>query len=93
MIRGGVAQSIANRVTGHRSDSMFQRYDVASMDDKLEALRKARVYAAELVAISQNLATFPIRSDTQTSTRDQKPPSFRAGMVAVQGFEPRTQRI
>ncbi len=61
MIRGGVRQSIAKRVTGHRSGSMFQRYDVASMDDKLEALRKARIYAAERVAISQNLAAFPPR--------------------------------
>lgn len=42
MIRGGVPQSVAMRVTGHRSDSMFRRYDVASLDDKLEALRRAR---------------------------------------------------
>jgi integrase len=42
MIRGGVPQSIAMRVTGHRSDSMFRRYDIASLDDKAEALRKAR---------------------------------------------------
>ncbi len=93
MIRGGVPQSIAKRVTGHRSDSMFQRYDVASMDDKLEALRKARVYAAERVKISQNLAAFPASADTQTGTRDQKPASFLGNLVAVQGFEPRTQRI
>ena len=93
MIRGGVPRSIAKRVTGHRSDSMFQRSDVASMDDKLEALRKARVYAAERVKISQNLAAFPASADTQTGTRDQKPASFLGNLVAVQGFEPRTQRI
>ncbi len=93
MIRGGTPQSIAKRVLGQRSDSMFQRYDVASMDDKLEALGKARVYSAERVAISQNLAAFPAPADTQTSTRDQKPASFLGNMVAVQGFEPRTQRI
>ncbi len=69
------------------------RYDVASMDDKLEALRKARVYAAERVKISQNLAAFPASADTQTGTRDQKPASFLGNLVAVQGFEPRTQRI
>jgi len=93
MIRGGVPQSIAKRVTGHRSDSMFQRYDVASMDDKLEALRKARIYAAERVAISQNLAAFPASADTQPSTRDQKPAILIGNLVAVQGLEPRTQRI
>lgn len=45
--------------------------DVSSVGDKLEALRKACVYAAERVAISRNLAAFPASADTQTSTRDQ----------------------
>lgn len=73
MIRGGVPQSVAKRVTGRRCDSMYQPCDVASMDDKLEALRKARTYVAERVKIGQNLATFPASADTQTSTRDQNP--------------------
>jgi integrase len=69
MIRGGVPQSIAKRVTGHRSDSMFQRYDIASMDDKLEAIRKARVYAATRTAIGDNVAPFPSGSVNATDTQ------------------------
>jgi hypothetical protein len=59
MIRGGVLQSIAMRVTGHRSDSMFRRYDVASTDDKLEALRRAREYAETRKAIGESVTAFP----------------------------------
>jgi integrase len=59
MIRGGVPQSVAMRVTGHRSDSMFRRYDVASVDDKLEAIQKARAYAATRTAVGENVTPFP----------------------------------
>ncbi len=45
LIRGGVPQSVAMRITGHETDSMFRRYDIASSDDKLAALRAARPYA------------------------------------------------
>ncbi|MDQ2969813.1 MAG: site-specific integrase, partial [Acidobacteriota bacterium] len=45
MVRGGVADEIAMKVTGHRTRSMFNRYNIASLEDKLEALKKARVYA------------------------------------------------
>ncbi len=64
MIRGGVPQSVAMRVTGHRSDSMFRRYDVASVDDKLEAIKKARAYAASRAAMGQNVAEFPASQST-----------------------------
>src|SRR5262249_20538763 len=71
MIRGGVPQSVAMRVTGHRSDSMFRRYDVASLDDKLEALRRAREYAATRAAVGSNVASFPSRSVNATDTRPE----------------------
>jgi hypothetical protein len=58
MIRGGVPQSVALRVTGHRSDSMFRRYDIASLDDKLDALRRAREYAATRAAVAKTSLRF-----------------------------------
>ncbi len=69
MIRGGVPQSIAKRVTGHRSDSMFQRYDIASTADKLEALQKARVYASTRAAVGENVTHFPVGSVNATDTQ------------------------
>ena len=64
MIRGGVPQSVAMRVTGHRSDSMFRRCDVASVDDKLEAIQKARAYAATRTVVGGKVAPFPMELST-----------------------------
>ena len=41
MIRAGVPQSIAMRVTGHETDAMFLRYDITDNRDKLGALQAA----------------------------------------------------
>jgi integrase len=45
MIRAGVPQSIAMRVTGHATDAMFHRYDITDNRDKLAALAAARKFA------------------------------------------------
>jgi integrase len=42
MIRAGVPQSVAMRVTGHETDAMFQRYDITDDRDKIAALDAAR---------------------------------------------------
>ena len=51
---------------------MFRRYDVASVDDKLEAIRKARIYAATRAAVSQNVAAFPAAQSTEQSTHPEE---------------------
>lgn len=38
MTRAGVSQNVAMSITGHRTISMFLRYNIASEDDKREAL-------------------------------------------------------
>jgi integrase len=93
MIRGGVPQSVAMRVTGHRSDAMFRRYDIASLDDKADALKKAREYARIRAAVGENVSAFSSRTDNATDTREEIPSNFVGNLVAVEGFEPPTQRI
>ncbi len=56
MIRGGVPQSVAMRVTGHETDAMFQRYDITDSRDKLEALEAARRFADQQPGLAPNLA-------------------------------------
>ena len=40
MLRAGVPQAVAMKVTGHKTDSMFRRYSIVSPDDKRDALKK-----------------------------------------------------
>jgi integrase len=44
MIRAGVAQTIAMKITGHKTATMFQRYNIADTSDVSEALSKTAIY-------------------------------------------------
>jgi integrase len=44
MIRAGVPQAVAMSISGHRTVSMFLRYNIASDDDKRDALRKTQAH-------------------------------------------------
>jgi integrase len=57
MIRAGVPQSVAMRVTGHETDAMFQRYDITDHRDKLTALEAARRFADQQPGPAPNLAS------------------------------------
>ena len=47
LVRGGVSETVAMTLTGHRTRSVFQRYNITSRDDKVEALRRRLVYLEE----------------------------------------------
>jgi integrase len=63
MIRAGVAQTVAMAITGHKTDSMFRRYNVTSPDDKREALRRQREYLAGLKSETKVTDLQPADSD------------------------------
>jgi len=63
MIRAGVPQAVAMKITGHKTDSMFRRYNVTSSDDKREALRRVNAYVESLPAES-NVTAFPATTDS-----------------------------
>lgn len=46
MIRAGVAQSVAMSISGHKTISMFNRYNITSGADKVDALRKTAEHLA-----------------------------------------------
>jgi integrase len=69
LVRGGVPEEIAMKVTGHRTRAMFGRYNIASLEDKLEALQKASVYAAARARVGSNVVSIETRkSSNGTST-------------------------
>jgi integrase len=55
MIRAGVPQSIAMRVTGHDTEAMFRRYDIADDRDKAAALAAARQFVERQPGEQPNL--------------------------------------
>lgn len=46
MIRAGVPQSVAMRISGHKTGAIFTRYDITSEADKREALRRTQEHRA-----------------------------------------------
>lgn len=46
MIRAGVPQSVAMKITGHKTDAMFRRYNIVDTDGIKEALTKTAMYRA-----------------------------------------------
>ena len=48
MIRAGVHQSVAMRISGHETDSMFRRYNIVDEPDLRDAMRKTADYISTL---------------------------------------------
>jgi hypothetical protein len=46
MIRAGVPQSVAMSISGHKTVSMFMRFNITSGSDKIDALRKTAEHLA-----------------------------------------------
>jgi len=55
--RLGVAESVAMKISGHKTPSVFKRYDIVEMADLAEAA--ARLDQAEIASVSRR----PIRSE------------------------------
>ncbi len=59
MVRAGVPQSVAMSISGHRTMSMFLRYDITSGDDMRDAIRRTQ---AHLDTLPTRRNVTPLRS-------------------------------
>ncbi len=67
MIRAGVPQTVAMSITGHRTDSMFRRYDITTTTDKREALQKQRDFLKDQLVSSAMSNVTEISDRTRTN--------------------------
>jgi integrase len=54
MMRAGVSQAVAMTISGHKTASMFQRYNVTSQTDQVEALKKTAAHLAALPRVEED---------------------------------------
>lgn len=65
MLAAGVPQSIAMKVSGHKTDSMFRRYAIVAETDLRAALRRTQEY---LKTVKENVVAMPARGNQRTRT-------------------------
>jgi integrase len=73
MIRAGIPEKQAMRISGHKSRSIFDRYDITDERDIQHAGQKLARYLEEKGKMAKEVASVEI---TGESSEDRKPESF-----------------
>lgn len=63
MTRAGVQRSVAKEITGHVSDSIFERYNITSTADRVDALRRQKDYLEGVPREGGKVAELGAKSD------------------------------
>jgi integrase len=59
MVRAGVPETVAMSISGHKTRSMFQRYDICNERDQREALRATEAYREQQSAKAEKITVMP----------------------------------
>ncbi len=58
MIRAGVPRRVAMLISGHKTESVFERYNITDDQDLVEAVRKTQAYVARLPTERKKIVDF-----------------------------------
>jgi hypothetical protein len=67
LVRAGVPEAVAMRISGHKTRSVFERYNIVSERDLHEAARKLETYVAERGKADQRGHTLGTLQDNSES--------------------------
>lgn len=74
MVNAGVAQNLAMKISGHRTDAMFKRYAIGDEADLRPALRRTQKYVK---TVKENVVALP----------EKRPPKSERGQFGDNGQE------
>ena len=63
--RAGVPRSVAMKLTGHKTESVYRRYAIVAASDLVEGVKKLATLHATEAAIARTVVPFPARSSTE----------------------------
>ncbi len=63
MIRAGVPRRVAMLISGHKTESVFERYNITDDQDLVEAVRKTQAYVARLPTERKKIVDFDAARD------------------------------